>query len=212
MKRLRLVGLSIMVLSLTPLLASAQAPTYDAVRDWSIQSNPNGVWSYGYLTAWGAPFTLYTVEDQNNCWPGTSRWTITECTAPTVSHNDTSKTICGETWCFPPSDLGVHPGPNGELSIVRWTAPSSGKYSMRVRFQGIDWYFPTTTYVYVKLNTNTFLLKAPITSYEQPLTFNPPAIELRAGATLDFVVDWGKDKSYIGDSTGVEVKIWTVTP
>jgi hypothetical protein len=44
-----------------------------------------------------------------------------------------------------------------------------------------------------------------------PLSYNPPVLDFSAGDTLDFMVDWGKDGSYIGDSTGVQVKITSLT-
>src|SRR5215469_1133382 len=43
--------------------ACAQAQTYDAVKDFSITSNPNGVWSYGWAPTLGGTFNLYSVTD-----------------------------------------------------------------------------------------------------------------------------------------------------
>ena len=34
--------------------------------------------------------------------------------------------------------LNLHPGPAGEVSVVRWTAAATGVYSIAGRFQGID--------------------------------------------------------------------------
>jgi hypothetical protein len=33
---------------------------YDVAQDFSIASNPNGVWTYGYETTLGGPLTLYS--------------------------------------------------------------------------------------------------------------------------------------------------------
>lgn len=216
MKQLRLLGYALIVLSLISFCASAQTPqwvtaSYDAVKDWSSQSNPNGVWSYGYLSNWGAPFTLYTSGGWCNV-PGTSAWWYAYCTVPLVAHNDTGKTLCGTTYCVPPQYLAFHPGQNGELSVVRFTAPASAMYSMRVKFQGQDFGFPTSTYVYVLLKSKKLLLAAPITSYELPVSFNSEVFKLSAGDTVDFMVDWGADGNYNGDSTGVQAKISKLGP
>ncbi len=78
---------------------------------------------------------------------------------------------------------------------------------MEVRFVGVDYAGPTSTYAHVVLNSKRSLLKAPITSYQWPLSFEPRALWLSAGDTLDFIVDWGKNGNYNADSTGAEVKI-----
>ncbi len=209
MKLLRAFGIAILLVVISQ---AASAQIYDAVKDFSTQSNPNGVWSYGYLSSWRAPFTLYTWGGPCTV-SGTSAWQEPPgcgTPSPIVGHNDTSKQICAQTWCLPPSYLGVGPGPNGELTVVRWTAPSLGSFVMRVKFVGLDWYFPTSTYAHVRVNSKRVLLKAPITSYQWPLSFNPEPLWLSAGDTVDLIVDWGKDASYIGDSTGAEIKIWKV--
>lgn len=191
---------------------SASAQTYDAVRDWSSQSNPNGVWSYGYLASWGTPFIIDTNEGVGCNAPGSSEWwPFTVCAGALVAHNDTNKEICALTWCFPVHYLAMHPGQNGEISVLRWTAPSPGTYLLQVKFQGQDWAYPTSTYAYVLHNSKGLWLKAPITSYKLPLLFSPRAVRLAAGDTLDFMVDWGKDGNWYGDSTGVQVKVWSLT-
>jgi len=146
MKPLKILGFALTVLLLISLTASAQAPDstnvdYDAVRDFSVQSNPNGVWSYGYLTSWGAPFTLFG-------WAGTcdiegiSWWFISNCDGLTsIARNNTSATVCWATVCQTPKYLLLNPI-NGQLSDLRWTAPSSGRFLMEIKFVGLDWAGP----------------------------------------------------------------------
>jgi hypothetical protein len=208
------VRAGIVILASLLISQCASAQTFNAVSDWSSQSNPNGVWSYGYLTSWGAPFTLYTSEGDCGTFggPGFSNWFLfSDSCNPHIGHNDTNKEICVTTACAPPQYLVFHPGPNGELSVLRWTSPAQGKYLLQVKFEGLDWFFPTSTYVYIVKNSKSSFLKAPITSYKLPLSYNPPASDFSAGDTLDFMVDWGKDGSYIGDSTGVQVKITSLS-
>jgi hypothetical protein len=214
MKVLTIIGFAIMISLLLSQAATAQtpnlAPDYDAVRDFSGQSNPNGVWSYGYSTAWGAPFKLNTVS----CHPfqGASQWAESVCDQPAaIMHDDTGKKLCHVTWCMPPTYILSSPGPDGELSILRWTAPSSGRFLMQVTFEGMDYAGPTSTFVHVLQNSKQSLLKAPITSYHWPGVFDPKAVRLVAEDTVDFIVDWGKDRSYDFDTTGIEVKIWNLS-
>jgi hypothetical protein len=211
MKLLKVFGITITLLLAISQTAPAQswktAPTYDAVKDFSTQSNPNGVWSYGYLTSWGAPLTLFA-------WGGTcdisgiSWWFTSQCQGCTsVFHNDTTKTVCWASVCEPPSYLGLNPA--GYLSVLRWTAPSSGTFLVQVSAEGLDC-CTTSTYFHVLLNSKHSFLKAPITSYQWPLSFHPRAWRLSAGDTVDFIVDEGKDGDWHSDSTGVEVKIWSL--
>ncbi len=213
MKLLKASGIIISLLLIVSPAASAQtpnrAPDYDAVKDFSIQSNPNGVWSYGYLASWNVPLTLFA-------WGGTcdvsgiSWWFISHCDGLTsVAHNDTTQTVCWTTVCQPPDYLLLNPI-NGQLSVLRWTAPSSGKFLVQVTFAGLDHVGPTSTYVYVLHNSKRLFLKAPITSYQWPLILRPHDWSLSAGDTVDFIIDWGKDKDFEDDATGAEVKVWNL--
>ena len=72
------VLIGFIVLLLIPQAGSAQTQNpatadYDAVRDFSIISNPNGVWSYGWLSSLGSPLNLYTVTDTTSV-TGMSAW------------------------------------------------------------------------------------------------------------------------------------------
>jgi hypothetical protein len=195
------------------LMSQAASPqisrVYDAVRDFSTASNPNGVWSYGYLTQLGTPLILYTSSD-NQCMPGMSWWGLLlgQCNfMPVVGHNDTDHTFCWLTNCLPPTYLMSQPGWNGELSVVRWTAPKAGKGTVSGAVTGVDCTYPTSSTFYMVLNTNQRLLSAPVDSCDLPLTFEDYQLTVQAGDTLDFVVDWGPDGSPIGDGTGIQFKV-----
>jgi len=212
MKLLKASGIAITLLLVISKAAPAQ--TYDAVKDFSIESNPNGTWSYGYLNSWGSSFNLFTARSTGgDCVPNEGTWSkVPDCSTPSpaLAHNDTGKPICGTTWCNPPIYVATTPGPNCELTVVRWTAPSSGSFVTHVQFIGEDSVFPTSTFVYVLLNSKRLLLQAPINSYELPLSFEPEALGISAGDTIDLIVGCGADHSWVGDSTGVEMKIWSL--
>ena len=206
MKPIKRLSTAVALSLLVSLAASAQ--TYDAVKDFSIASNPNGVWSYGYLTAPRTPLILYTWSD-NQCLPGMSWWGVYlgGCNAmPVVGHNDTDQIICWLTNCLPPEFLMPQAGWNDELSVVRWTAPSSGTYLVRGAVMGIDCYYPTTSNFHVMYNTTKQLLRVVVDSCNSPFSFHHRMV-FATGDTLDFVVDAGNDKNPTGDGTGIRFRV-----
>jgi hypothetical protein len=209
---LRTLAMAIGVVLLIPQAGSAQTqnpatPDYDAVRDFSIISNPNGVWSYGWMSPLGSSLNLYTLTDTTTV-SGISLWYFGATEDPNVAHNDTSHTICYLTACIPPKYLDEHPGPNNEVSVVRWTAPSSGKFAVQGAVQGLD-IGPTTTSFYEVLNSNRILVRATIDSYRSPVFFQH-VLTVSAGDTVDFAVDFGQDGNYFNDSTGIQFKVTNV--
>jgi hypothetical protein len=189
------------------------AAEYDAVRDFSITSNPNGVWSYGWEASLGSALNLYTVTDVTSV-PGISAW-LAQGTflrnPPLVAHNDRTSVICPpSTFCVPPEYLDLHPGINNEVSVVRWTAPTNGNFKIEGAAVGLD-QTTTTTTLYVLLNSGSALFTIPIDNYRSPLFFRfPCALAMSAGDTLDFAVDFGADGDYYYDSTGIQFKVTNV--
>src|SRR5882724_3706498 len=128
---------------------------------------------------------------------------------PCVAHNDTSNVICVLNFCVPPSYLQLHPGPNNEVTVVRWIAPSSARFCVQGAVAGLD-QGPTTTSFYEVLNSNRILYSATIDSYRLPLLFHD-VLTVSAGDTVDFAVDFGQDGNYFSDSTGIQFKVTKAT-
>ncbi len=119
--------------------------SFNAVNDFSATSNPSGAWSYGYKATSSSAFTRYTGNGQP--WAGISSWSLYDGGKPylMVAKNTTgSTTTYGGSIVQPADLLNLHPGPGGEQSTVRWTAPSAGTYQIKGRFQGIDTVGTTT--------------------------------------------------------------------
>jgi hypothetical protein len=187
---------------------------YDAVKGFSITANPNGVWTYGWTSSLGSPLTPYTVTDNTSFIPGLSSWlrSGTPPDAPDVGHNLEGVRICYLSFCVPPNDLHLHPGPNGEYSVVRWTAPSSGTIVIQGVFEGLDSGGPTSTDVHVLHNSSHSLLRGPINSYRQPLAFSGILLRVVAGDTIDFAVGFGNNGTHYYDSTGIRFVITRLGP
>ena len=181
---------------------------YDAVRDFSIISNPNGAWSYGWMSPLGSSLNLYTVTDTTT-FSGLSAWLETGMTMyapPLVGHNDTQSTLCYLSFCVPPSYLQLHPGVNDEISVVRWTAPTSGSFLFQGKVVGLDHGGPTTTSYYVVLNSTRVIFSGNINTYKSPVPLRR-TLAMSAGDTLDFAVDFGQNSNYNADSTGIQFNV-----
>ena len=103
----------------------------------------------------------------------------------------------------------MHPGLNNEVTVVRWTAPSSGRFRVQGGVAGLDYQYPTTTSFYEVLNSNRILFSTMIDSYKSLVLFHH-GLTVSAGDTVDFAVDSGEDGNYIGDSTGIQFKVTNV--
>jgi len=100
--------------------------------------------------------------------------------------------------------LSFHPGPKGEYSVVRYTAPKAGEYRIDAAFAGIDQ--QTTTDVHV-LAAGKPLFDSYIRLHGlgRECSF-AKSLDLAAGDTVDFVVGYGNG-DYGYDSTGLDATI-----
>jgi hypothetical protein len=144
-------------------------------------------WSYGFAQSLGGPFQLYS-----STWsPGSSIDVWTNTTAhtlePSVFHNSgLATTYDGMT--IPLGALGLYPGPTGQTSIVRWTAPAAGLYAIDLTFTGLS--VPAT-----QIDVGVFINNITVQNGSSALnaygggntfTLSVPAQMLSAGAFVDF--------------------------
>ena len=197
--------------------------TFDAAVDFSVGSNPNGIWTYGYKTDTVAtdlsnfPLGGY----KNSCAPSIISWSGdgNMWAGGEISKNITS-TAYQASWnaWWGPGELGFHPGPNGMKPTIRWTSPISSWVSISVVAKGTgnQDQKPTTDYNIVydgsivwTGNVDGFAGVpgtgegacggSPVVSYSGYLQVN-------AGDIIDFVGgDGGNDLSC--DNTGMSVVI-----
>ena len=185
---------------------SVLADTWNPTVDFSNVNNPNGAWSYGWMD--NSHFQLFVSSGTNgpDNANGSPIWwgplaglpPLQDIRLPAVWLNTGS-----EVYSVPPGMLAFHPGPNGEASVMRWTAPTgvSGLGSIQGQFLpgdfGImqvgvfedgDWASPLWT----GTDSGTFNLSVP----------------LAAGDTIDFGVYGG----YAGGNTLLEATITAAVP
>lgn len=199
------------VIAAAALLAAtaAGAATYDAVADFS--STPT-VWSYGTGitgTSFVADTEYHAVCEGDvriSCWQ-----TPTPVSrVPLVAKNVSGSTAdIYDTVVMPTDVLNVHPGPATD-SIVRFTAPRSGKYRLTGFFELLD-VNPSGVNVAVYVGGNSsggIELTAPAAMF--PATPGERSSFfgfgfLAAGHTVDFGVN--NDGSFFNDSTGLSATI-----
>src|SRR5580692_8854237 len=96
----------------------AQAATYDALNDFSISGNPNGVWSYGEGdVATPASFSSFVVNGNDSTtdifWQGTNP----HDGAPIIVKNTSGTAFSASTAVFPTNVLDIHPGMSDDVII-----------------------------------------------------------------------------------------------
>jgi hypothetical protein len=105
------------------------------------------------------------------------------------------------TW--PPRQVALHPGPQGQYSVVRWTAPAEGRYHVAARFDGLA---KATTDVHI-LHNGKLRFDAELNIGGKPNTATDTGeLALAKDDTIDFVVGRG-DGNYGSDSTALTATI-----
>jgi hypothetical protein len=181
--------LSILCVGLALYACVAQAATWNAITDFSSTNNPNGVWSYGWSSTLGSTFNLYSTY-QGNAYGSPIWYTPNFGSLPAVFGDSANY-------------LDLHPGPNNQYSIVRWTAPHTGFYSITATFFGPT---ATTTDVHVLDNGLSFF-NAEITGYLNAHSLSSTSLYLSKNSTISFAVGYGTNGNYTSDTTGLSAMI-----
>jgi hypothetical protein len=177
---------------------------WDVAGDFSHTANPNNQWKYGYKAFGSDTFVLIDsgTAGQVNSDPDVWFWQggagyIGE---PTAGKNEgnTAWVIAGTT-TYEPGDFALHPGPNGERAVARWTCPTTGNYHIYASFTAGD---PSNTSdASIKKGSTTLLAVGAI-----PQTYDN-TIALTAGDTIDFSAGWGSNNDYLYDTTITSINI-----
>jgi len=195
-----------------------RAVDYDAAKDFSVTTNPKGVWTYGYIDPGASPnaatFRPYVNQGtyydnfSGRTYEGVYAWKL-PLPAGTPKGSDFGLLVAKNLTAqkidkFEPGQLTVHPGVNGYYCVVRWTAQANGKYEVSGQFAGIGGN-PTVTDVHV-LHQGREIFSDDINDYQRPHRFSK-SVSVTSGDVIDFVVGQGKDNQIWGDLTSLEVQI-----
>lgn len=135
---------------------------------------------------------------------GISMWNGPPGVEPNVTFNSTNAPIQALGIIWEPGRLALHPGPNGEQCVLRWTAPMTGEYSISATFTGIAEH--ATTDVHVLHQTETLFDGLVNLQGHGNESAWEKTVSVKAGDTVDFVVGWGNGQ-YGGDATAIDAVI-----
>ena len=121
---------------------------------------------------------------------------------PNVTFNTLSFAVSAPWATWPGKQLALHPGPNGEYSAVRWTAPVAGPYTITAVFTGIGSSSTTDVHIFVagkSVADNDLTRLGDKAASRRDVT-------LAAGSVVMFVVGRGTN-GYGGDTTALTAAI-----
>jgi hypothetical protein len=191
-----------------------EKPQAQSLASWEIAGqfnatkNPYEVWTYGYINEPDCKGTMIPFKNKtSNSFMNRSidQWqrgtTLDANDLPMVGQSKGDTLLAPLKWS--PNGISMHPGPQGQCAVVRFTAPAAGNY----RFMGRFWAqnvssSGTDTDVTVAINnlgtpSNIKALGGAPTN--KP--FMATGISLKVGDTIDFKV--GANGNFINDSTGL---------
>jgi hypothetical protein len=182
--------------------------TFSAVGDFG-STNPSGVWSYGQaapsdLNNLDAAFSLLPGFTPNcssgggfhaDCWSGTSFMS-----SPTGTFNTgTVNYVAGF--------VNLHPGSDGTLAILAFTAPIAGTYDFLGQWADHDVVGGSGVDLYERLGDGTDLLTS--AQHVQDWSATPVSINfsqaLSAGQSVYFALGYNGEWSF--DSTGLQLDV-----
>ncbi len=200
------------LLCLATVALPSAASAYSAVGDFSVASNPNGVWSYGWSYGVGSPFHLDTTNTPAYTGLALGGWLGNVDSAPGAGYpytlyNGTANPVTNNhTVVYQPGQLGLQPGSSNEDSVVRWTAPFSGTFSIAATFSGQSTIGDSVD-VHI-LNNGASLFNTTVIGSPDPASYSGLQI-LAMGATIDFVVGNGGN-GFNEDTTALSATIVAV--
>jgi hypothetical protein len=182
--------------------------------------DPNLNWTFGYNTSFGGAFIPYPSK-WNVATMGTTTvdaWSITtNDDQPSAFRNETLKPVTYDSMTLPALTVGMNPGPSGEVSVARWTAPVAGSYDISVTFTGIS---TPSTVASVGLSVN-LTVGLPGTSgslnkfgegntftYPEPSDAGVPAPQkLSPNDTVDFYIFSSLTSASVTGGASIEAKL-----
>jgi RNA polymerase sigma factor (sigma-70 family) len=200
-------GLALPAVVVTLMLTAPWVPggpsgqtTYDLSRDFSLTSNPSGVWAYGYVSRLDGPFTPLgfskTIRSENGV--RISVWAVSDTNLPSVARVMGNRTAisAGGDFYAPPGTVYLGAGEDGtprNFAVIRFTVPPErgGRYRIEtaVRSQyGGDLSADADFHV-IRNGRELFAQGLPPNSS----TAYTNTLRLRAGDTIDFAVGRGAD-------------------
>ncbi len=134
-------------------------------------------------------------------------WTSATGGEPWIVRNPESDAVAtpfGFAW--PARQVCLHPGPNGEFTAARWTAPASGRVAINARFTGLPVTMPATTDIHVLHRGSPLFDGLLNVNGRSNSAVYSNRIAVAQGDIIDFVIGFG-NQTYASDTTSLEALI-----
>ncbi len=211
------------------LAASASAATFDALADFTPNSNTAGsVWTYASAPTPTGALTLLPFKQTSATLPG---WLFADPAAvpypqydPGISKNLTGSLLDDNTGTvYPVGDLVLHPGgPDGpfgapvNVAVLLFTAPFTGTFTFSGFFEGVAGggknpgaANPTSSDVHIIDPLGASVLDSLVSGFGTKANFGFTKT-LQQGNVMRFVVGLGNNGSINSDSTGLSLQVVSV--
>ncbi len=124
---------------LAALAGPAAAQTYNASAAFSNVTNPNGVWSYGYKPTPAGAFQsdVTSASSGESPTPNVIGWLVPS--GGVIDYNQTQAVQQYSSVNWMPGEIRMHPTTTpGRPSVLRFTAPAAGTYSVAATMFKVD--------------------------------------------------------------------------
>ncbi|MHB1459218.1 MAG: carboxypeptidase regulatory-like domain-containing protein, partial [Armatimonadota bacterium] len=191
----------------------ASAYTWDAVANFSGTSNPNGIWSYGYVQ--DGVFNLDQYTQSWDTYLGTGRavnWGPSPSPDypigyPVILHNTTGVDFLVWDVVLAPADrLYMNSNPN-RLNIVKFTVPVTGNYTVNASFKKCEAPAKAGMAVYSSSYSIGWTATSDAMAFGEVVSMPAASSTLNAGDTISFEVNSGSDNSPASDSVALAATI-----
>jgi hypothetical protein len=183
-------------------VAQTYNPATSFEKAWTTQSNPNGVWSYGYSSGFTNPITLYDKTAKNGVnGPSAQYWispSVDVGTSPSAEYNEGPAYNDGNVDLLANEFLLVA-GVGGQYSDLIFTAPAGGEYFIAGNFRGAQ--YGVGTVVGIVANGKV-VFSSSVTSIGQLAPFRI-TLSLQARSTVVFSVGPGSGMQNTGLSATI---------
>jgi PEP-CTERM motif len=178
--------------------------------DFSLSSNPNGAWSYGFAASSGASFSPFTVSASSGLAgssAGMQGWSLAAAAPPLVGINGSGVLIDDGNVSLPTGVVLLHgEGTGPAAAVVHWAAPQPGAYQVTATFTGQQRNMQADVAVF---NGNTSLFSDSISGLGGSVSFSA-VVNVLDGDALTFYVNRANPGGFAGNYTGLALDITAV--
>lgn len=185
----------------------------DPGRDYSPVANPNTPWKYGWIQS--GPISSSYLEGGNPAqgalFPKPAQasgnfhaYMGTPPTAQVIFNPSSTQRLVSGLLEVNPLQFALNPSSDGSYAVLRWTAPSSGRFAVSATFFGAHANVPATSDVHVLHNSDN-LFDSVVNDFQGDGKSFTSTISVAAGDTVDWIV--GGNGVSSGDHTGLVASV-----